>query len=906
MALASFLVFGLTGCGVVLWGTPLLILATQKTTSELKTSAPDAQPTADVAPAFATLQLSTAKVTAMRNGVPVTDFQITGFQFPAGYGQSQSNRDTDTTIVTGDALVIRIDGDDAQLLSFSATDATATVGTAVAAAIQAKVNALMPVSKSVAAAAYTQFTASFDPISNSYLFVSGDAGESSAVVFQPAAQTGDTVKVNAASAATAARLGLGVANGGIETTGGQSIAVDVLNSGSDVVPSGSAISLFISHQKTLDATALQIDAIETNTAIAVGEARKFFRVNGNAPPTLLLLQDVTPGAYYLIFQVAAVNGDKDLTDKTLTASHPIMIYEPVADPTKVNAIDFAITATTSPISIVTSQVFASSVAVTNLGGAVPAGGVNMGIDVVLSGQPAPEPAAAGTTFPEPAVIQDPAGQIAGVRINPTDPSIPITVNFTTGTVAAVTSDGCIAASINSTTITVQYDPSQTAPGLVVTVQSLVDTLNNTPALFGSSGTSLVDAFTDGNGNPSVNTLSSLLATGVLLDGQAVTSNNKTQVVAASVFIAHTSVTFPATGTSTMTPSIQTQTFFLGGTVRSTAVESTLLPVNLYPLYRITPQVQGTSALPFNTLDKVRQGFNYVRIFDVAQATYDTTTGATLPTDSSSDFTVLTAVQQRPVNSGTITVGHPKVLSFQIPDTGLSVDASQLLVIVHTTDMDPHVDLLSSTGEFLVGGEATTLPKTVVLYTSAQSLSSNRVFYAVVAPARFDEADIPGTGEPFSIEISVFSQEPGDLGLANGDNVDNLLRPTKAAFNVSSLPGTENNVLIPFSLENGKAELVFSLAQAARVSFSTTPVFNVGTSAIITQFLAGQEPAPLDFQPVLDETLSRIVYRPTTGTVDTPFILDAGVYTIAFETGNGVPDTQGLRLEVDTQFVTPSQ
>ena len=378
-AMAAALSFLLSGCGVVLWGTPLFIVATQKKTTLTKNSAPDGQPTADVVPGFATLQLSSALVTATRNGQSVQDFEVTGVAFPPGYGEAQSNRDAGTTLVAGDRIVIRINEDSTQELLFTAADVAST-GTQVAATIQAKVRALTPISNSVPAAAYTFFRATFDLATNGYRFVSGSPGETSEVAFETTQRTGvDTVTPDTASTATAARLGLGIAQGGIEISGADSISITILNSGDDTVSSGTAVELWLSHEKTLYRNvALHFDTMTLDRTVAVGEARRVFRRNGTAPPVTILRQDVTPGIYYVIFDLTSSNGEKNLTNNVIASSRPIQVYQPAQDPAAtaaqpVNALDFVITGTNSPISVITGKTFPSAVTISNQGAPVATG-----------------------------------------------------------------------------------------------------------------------------------------------------------------------------------------------------------------------------------------------------------------------------------------------------------------------------------------------------------------------------------------------------------------------------------------------------------------------------------------------------------------------------------------------------
>src|SRR5262249_55402953 len=127
------LILGLTGCGAAIYGAVIgAYLSQQGKTTQINASFPDSVPTADVVPAFAALILSPKPVTITRkvttatvqqaspspsptaspttnpspspspSVVPpsdnqtITDFQIQAIDFPAGFGEARSNRDTGT------------------------------------------------------------------------------------------------------------------------------------------------------------------------------------------------------------------------------------------------------------------------------------------------------------------------------------------------------------------------------------------------------------------------------------------------------------------------------------------------------------------------------------------------------------------------------------------------------------------------------------------------------------------------------------------------------------------------------------------------------------------------------------------------------------------------------------------
>jgi hypothetical protein len=900
-ATAVLLLLSATGCGAAFYGTALAIFLTQqKKTTQTKTSFPDAVPTADVVPAFATIELSSSTVTITRTvsnqaqiaqvntnnvattsssstanstNITLTDFQILNVDFPPGYGQARSNRDTATSLLAGDRMVVRINQDDAVALTFTSGDVAST-GTEVAAAIQTKVRALHPTVASVSAEAYSLFTASFDPVTGSYVFVSGAPGETSEVVFEPAPRvhTGFAdAAPDPASTATAARLGLGTAQGGIETGGAESVSLTILNRGDDTIPLGTPIDLYLSHVKVLDSTAILFDTITTNATIAVGEARRFTRKNGTPPPKTLLRQDITPGAYFVIFDVHPSNGEQVVKNNQLTSTHPIEVYQPEVDParpasaaaTTFAGVDFVPTSTAGPIGIVPGKLLSSNVAITNYNSTVSTP-VPIDIDVVLSGN---------QQFAEPAGFFDPAGGLAGVHVNPTNPNRPIQF-----VVSGISGSGPIHTSVANDTVTVTFDPT-TSGANVATVQSLVDALDSSQSL-------LVDAFVDGNGSPSTDSLVSLLnAAGTAIG------------TATSVFV----TTFHASF-APVTLRNQTQTFLVSDTLRATSFSTTVLPIKVFPFYRIRPHLPIGSGFE-NTANNIRQGVNYMRVVDPSRAFFDTATGALLPTVNSNDFAELAAVTQRPVNTGSIQQGQQRVFSFTLPDEGLTFDQSQLLVILRAPTFDARLDLLSSSGDFLAASDDTALGTSPLIYTPVQADQTTRTLYLVVAPARADESDLSGGGATFDLTISVNPRLITDLGPVSPINADNVLRNVKQRFEPpATAPRIENNVLVPFTLVTGKSEIMLILPQPARVKFRSAPVFSTGVDTTITAFISGQVPTPVEFQAELDENFNRIVYRPKGGDVNSSLLLEDGVYTVAFNTTGDVSAKDLVRLEIDTQFV----
>ena len=856
------------GCGAAYYGTALGIVASQEDTKTVDTSFPDAVPTDMSPPPFGTLELG-PEVTVQRTSaagttVDVTGFEVLGVSFPAGYGETLSNRDAAQSLGAGDRLVVQIDGDAPQALVFDAGDVAST-GTAVAAAIERRVRMLTPSGGgSATPESYARFTASFDPTTLSYRLVSGAPGPGSEVVFEPVV-AGATVQPDPVSTATAQRLGLGQDNGAIRRSGGDGLLVTVLNRGTDTIAEGTAVELWLSHDKLLDeAQDLPLGSFPLDAPVAVGEARRFSARARTGPPRTLVRQDFTPGRWYLLLRVAPSGGEQLTSNNLLVSPAPLEIYGPVDDPATPAAetalpLDFALVRTVSPIAVVTSRTFVSRVTVANYGAPVPPGGRELDLEVILS---------ADQVLDEPAAFRDPAGVLAGVIVNPTDPGRPITVQLQAG------GAGGFTVGLAADVLTVQFDPAASVAALV-------------SALDGAAG-GLVDARVDGAGDPFTDTV-----------GQMVMASGKNQAVARDLLLGVQRVTFPEVDRP-----IAPRPFTLGFTVPS-AFRAGVLPVKLFPFHRLRLVPLPGETLPQNPANDVRQAANFVRIYDQNLATFDPVTGTTLPTINTDDFARLDAVTNRPVNTGSIRQGQQRVFSFQIPATGLTLDESQLLVILRTSNFDAHLDLLSSTGELLVGSDDSALGLSPLIYAPVQgSGQNNRTYYLVIGTALADESDLSGGGEAFELTISVNPRAPGDLGPVAAVEAGNALSRVPQRYPDLMAPRTVNDVLIPFSLTTAQSEVMFVLPERARVRFRTTPVFAIGTTTTITRFVEGAVPTPVEHQAVLEAASSRIVYRPGGGSAENAHLLERGVYTFAVEGLNQIPDTQRLRLEVDTEFVPP--
>jgi hypothetical protein len=865
--LVPLAVVGATGCGAAYYGTAIGVYLSTEENTKTDISFPDARPSDPVVPPFVEVDYGTTptQVTVTRrvgggfdNGTgttqSVTEEEITGFKFPPQFGEAISNRDADLNLLDGDRLVIRVDGAASRELTFSASDVAST-GTGVATVLQTKIRAL---ASGVTDLNFADFLVTFDERTGTYEFRTGLPSNSASIEFERPVRVsiGDAAP-SAASGVTASRLGLGVDNGGIKYDGDQSVRVTVLNSGVDSVGAGTPISLYLSQDKVLDTDEdLPIDTILLDSTILVGESRTFaLEGGGGSPLRTLVTSDIEAGKYYLLFDVSTSGGETLLTDN-LVNSAPLMVVFPVDDPTTAaveaaNTLDFAMSRTASPISVVMGKTFATSVSLKNYGAA--SAGVNIDMDLVLS---------ADTTFHSPGGLFDPAGAVAGIYINPKDPSRPVTVNFATG--------ATLGSSLSGDVLSVTYVGGES-------IAVLISTLN-------ASAGDRIDAFTDGIGT-----------TGAAFS-TLVTAAGASSTVATDVFLVTRQVSFP-------TNTIQTDlTFSLNATIRTTAFQTLRLPLKLRPLFRIRPATSGT--VPDNTKNNIREGANYVRVYDPADAFFDAATSTVLPTVDADDFAELEAVSQRPVNIGSIRQGQQRVFRFEIPATGLSVDASQVLVLLRSDDFDTHLDLLSSNGAYIVGSDDSGQGLSSLVYTPTQAASGNRSFYAVVSPARFDESDLTSGDETFELVISVNAQETTDTGLVKAVAVDSVSTGRNQRYDTSgTISPIDNLVLAPISMTNSKAEVMFVLPSPARVRFRTQPVFAIGVETEITQFESGSDPTPVEFQAVLDATASGVVYKPSGGDIGTSHELPAGVYTIAFDGNNGASDpATNLRLEISAEFI----
>ena len=863
------------GCGAAYYGTAIAIFVTQKDKTTIDTSFPDAVPTAPITPPFATLALDTTQVTVTRSDTggfvvattpstqQVTDFPVTAVDFPPGLGEARSNRDSDENLVTGDKLFLRINGDTVQSLTFAAGE-VASIGSGVAAAIQSKVRVLAPIQNTIPAEAYTLFSASFDQTTRSYLFKSGVPGATSEVVWQPAPRTNTPDPVlDAASETTASRLGFGESNGGQEIAGAEAVRFQVLNRGDDVIPQGTLVKLYLSVDKDLSlADDVLFDEVEIPATIAVGESRLVTRRNGGTLPVPLVRTDFKNTTYYVLFAVEQTGGEKVTTNNTAFSLSTVSLYQPIDDPatTPVETaatLDFVPTRLTTQIGLVAGDNLVATVGLTNLGQNVAAAGTTVNLDLTLS---------ADTSFDAPAAFQDPAGTLAGIRINPRDPNRSARV--------VVNSSGTdpLTATVFADTITVAFNGSAN----VATVQSMIAALN------GSLG-NLVEAFHDGRGavTEPLNPL--------------ITASGVTEQTARDLFVTTQAVTF----TQTTRPQ-EERTFQVNGVVRN-SFATNALPAKLRSFLRIRPVAGAGAGLAENTKNNVRRGRNFLRLYDRTNAFFDSDTGIKLPTRGSVDFAKLDAVTQRPVNTGSIQQGQQRVFSFTIPATGGPVEESQLLIVLRSDDFDAHIDLLNEAGQFVAGSDDIGLGKDPVIYTPALSAGTKRIFYLLVSPARFDEADLSGGDETFELTISANSRRLTDPALLVATKADNVLRNVTQRYEPQGTAArTRNNALLAYSLANRRSEVMFVLPQRARLRFRSTPIASSGITTTITQFRQGQVPSPVDFQAQFEPAEGKIIYRPTGKGANASHVLEAGVYTVAFD--GSLSDTQKFRLEVDTEFV----
>ncbi len=857
--------FATTGCGAAYYGTAAGIIGTQKDTKKIRTTAPDAAVAAVEAPTMASLVVGTSLVTDARgrSGLPLQQVR-----FPPGVGESRSDRGARTTATLSDELFISIDGNSAQRITLD----DSSTGSAVAADIQAKVRALTAPS-GTPPEAYSRFTCTFDAATREYLLRSGAPGEASAVVINPTGSLPQTNPAAAPAAITAAALRLGTANGGLERSGAESIAWTIFNHGDDVLGVGTEVSIWLSRSKAVDNDSLLIRRESTTRAVEVATARRFTSVNKAPPATLLAVASsgevlISPGQYFLIVGVAAA-GDDILIDNVRSFVTPIQVNAPFggmptvngAAPATTATLDFAPTAFEAPIAVVSGARTVCPLTLTNFGAPV-AAPTSIGVDVVLG---------TDDTFRAPtavsAPVTTPPTPIAGFIVNPVDIARQATLRVdTTGAGAGVT----VATAGN--TVTATLNPATT------TVNDLLGALGNN---------TLVDVVWDQAGDPAADTLAALF-----------TATGRTETTfdlqTSGRLIFRQDVTFP------QTDDIQHLASFVLDVDLPSESRFVGLPQRFTAFARIRPP-SGTP--PQDTSNDVRRASNYTRVYATSTATFDN--GVLLPTQRGTDFARLEPVTQRPVNTGSIIQGQQRVFRFEIPSTGITLNESQLLVVVRTTTFDPHLELLDSTGRPIARCDDSALGLGSLLYLPITANQNQLVLYLIVSNASIDDSNIGGSGAAFDLTISVNPRQPGDPSLTRAVSMEELFRARDFAVADDVAAGQDqNDKLIPFDLAQGKAELMFVLPGRARVRFRTSPVFNVSVTPIITRFNAGEVPTAVQFQAEVDSASLEVVYRPTSGTVATSHLLREGVYTITFNSLEG-PDPRTFLLELEADYVPAS-
>ena len=127
---------------------------------------------------------------------------------------------------------------------------------------------------------------------------------------------------------TAARLRLGSGNGGGERSGAANLSYVVYNHGTDTLPAGSNVNIYLSRDKTLSRTDdLLIRMAQTPLDLNVASAARFTSQN-QAPPSTIFAVDsmgmvlIDPARYYLIFDLNPSGNESGdaLTDNVLV--HP--------------------------------------------------------------------------------------------------------------------------------------------------------------------------------------------------------------------------------------------------------------------------------------------------------------------------------------------------------------------------------------------------------------------------------------------------------------------------------------------------------------------------------------------------------------------------------------------------------
>ena len=858
---ASALSLLVGGCGAAYYGGVAGFLLTQEDEKKIRTTAPDAALASVRAPAFAVL---TVDSTAGPDGYPLDEVS-----FPAGYGESLSDRQAARGTAASDRLFLQINGDDPQEITLNAS----TSGAAVAADIQAKVRALTPVNAQVPTEAYSAFTCTFDEVLEQYVLRSGVPGATSAVVVNPSAAFTAGANVSELPAGiTAAALRLGVKEHGEELTGAQAVSFTIFNHGNDVLGAGTSVDLYLSLDKQLDEQLdLRFRTVATDTAVEVGRARTFYASSASPPKTIVAVGVdgrvlVEPGRYYLIARVAADSqaAEKTSDDNVLVSARPLQLVAPfsgfpvpgVPPATTVPApLDLVPVSFQAPIAAVTSRETVFELAVQNFGGAAGAD-VPMIVDTVLG----PD-----ESFVEPTFLSDPAGAVAGFVVNPIDFARDASLILQ---VAA----GATTVSVSGSIVTVTVDPASTVASLAAAVN-------------GSAGANaLVRLLWDENGDATADTVTNLLS--------ATGSTSPVTLSSGGRLLDRRQLTFLAT---TSQQDVQTYTLDVALPPETTFAT---LPRKFGVAVRITPRLGLPE--PEISENNMRLAPNYTRIYAESTALFDN--GILLPTSRAEDFARLDAVTQRPVNTGSIIQGQQRVFRFEIPDTGVSLNESQLLVVVRTSTFDPHLELLDATGRSVGRSDDSALGASPLLYLPLLANRGQRVFYAIVSSARFDDSDVSGGGASFDLVISVNSRQASDPSLPKAVAREEFFRAADEAVVLDPAAGQDRNrKLIPFDLSQSKAEVMFVLPGRARVKFRSSPAFSVGVNTIITRFIDGEVPTPVQFQAEIDPATLQIVYRPSNGTIETSHVLRKGVYTLSFNSLEG-PDSRTFLLSVNAEFI----
>ena len=860
--LLGALCFTATGCGAALYGPVLLaLLLSGKNNNTIRTTFPD----------VAVASIQAPKLASVTVGAQVTDANghtgpgVTGVNFPGTFGFSQSDRGAGLSTGASDTLLVAINGDAAQ----SITPGVAPLGTQVAAVIQAAVRALKPSSANVPAEAYTLFTCTFDANIQQYVLTSGVPGPSSAVVVNPKGTTANNGPT-AAEVATAANLRLGVANNGLERVGAESVSYVVFNHGTDVMPSGMPVSLFLSKSKTIDSSAILIRQDTTPGHVEVSVARRFTSRN-QAPPKPVVDSSLTPGQYYLIIEAnpgGNFGGEKSTTlaDNVRTFSKPIEIATvssatgsaPAAASATDKSIDLAPADFTCSISGVAGHAIQCNVQVENFGGAV-AAAQPISIDVVL---------AQNGTFVPPTTVSDPAGALAGFFVNPVDFRVPSSLVLNPAGPAGQP----LSLGVSGDTVTATWDGAAD----LTPVASITAAVAQSPV-----ASLIIDLPADGVGSPATQSLTQLV--------KAANAATTPLLTGGRIIVRRPATFQPA-------PVEETVQDFQFDAVLPTAFPSNLLPQKFFAFARVTPATNTQSVV--TGADAVRTAQNYLRIVSPSTAVFNG--GIFLPTGDPNDFQPFEAVIGRPTNSGLVQ-GHQAIFQFTIPQTGISLDECQLLMAVQATQFDPHLELLDSTGHLVASSDDSALGLEPLIYTPALATSGNPTFYAVVSNASFTDQTQAGSAS-FTLVISVNSRQPGDPALVAAiDHQDFFVGANTPVARNPALGITENDKLVEFTLAEERTEVMFVLPALARVRFKSSPIFAVGVGETITQFVEGSPVTQVAFQAEVDPGTLSIIYRPSGGTIDTSFLLPAGIYTFDFNSSGG-PDPTSYILEVDTDYV----